>query len=170
MGQYFQGWRRKIGVASLATACVFMVGWIRSFGVDDYLNAWAGRQSVGLKHYYNLWSLVSADGTLFLGRIWYQSPDAAEIDDGERDYRYPQWSVSYDSEFPNGDLRFIWHLCGFGVYERCPNDPNNGGLRLLIPYWSIVIPLTLLSAYLLLSKPRQSIQQKPAEPITEKRT
>ena len=33
-----------------------------------------------------------------------------------------------------------------------------------LPYWSIVIPLTLLSAYLLLSKPRPSTRSEP--PIT----
>ena len=34
-----------------------------------------------------------------------------------------------------------------------------------IPYWSIVIPLTLLSAYLLLSKPRRKPNQPDEEPI-----
>ncbi len=35
----------------------------------------------------------------------------------------------------------------------------------IVPYWSIVIPLTLLSAYLLLSKPHKSTPKKITEPI-----
>ena len=37
-----------------------------------------------------------------------------------------------------------------------------------IPFWSIILPLTLVSAFLLLSKPRKSSQTKPIEPIAEK--
>jgi hypothetical protein len=38
--------------------------------------------------------------------------------------------------------------------------------RLLVPYWAIVSPLTLLSAYLLLSKPRPSKPKTAIAPIT----
>ena len=37
-----------------------------------------------------------------------------------------------------------------------------------IHYWAIVVHLTLISAYLLLSKPRKSDQKKITEPIPEK--
>ena len=30
MMEFFRGWRRKVGVVTLAMACVFMVGWVRS--------------------------------------------------------------------------------------------------------------------------------------------
>jgi len=36
--------------------------------------------------------------------------------------------------------------------------------QLVIPYWSIVIPLTVTSAFLLFSRPRSSIQTKITEP------
>ena len=36
-----------------------------------------------------------------------------------------------------------------------------------IPYWSIVIPMTALSAFLLLSKPRKSTPKETTEPISE---
>ena len=39
---------------------------------------------------------------------------------------------------------------------------------LAIPYWSIVIPLTALSAFLLLSMPRQSTTTKTTDPIAPK--
>jgi len=37
-----------------------------------------------------------------------------------------------------------------GIIER-----DREGFVVCIPYWTIVIPLTLLSAYLLISKPRK---------------
>ena len=39
-----------------------------------------------------------------------------------------------------------------------------------VPYWSVVIPLTLLSAFLLLTKPHQSTPKKCTEPTTEEAT
>ena len=30
MGEFFKGWRRKVGVLTLLIACVFAAGWIRS--------------------------------------------------------------------------------------------------------------------------------------------
>ena len=44
-----------------------------------------------------------------------------------------------------------------------------GKSRIVVPYWMAVIPLTLLSAWLLLSKPNKSTQMKIIEPILEKR-
>lgn len=156
MFTFFRSWRRTAGCCTLAIACVFACGWVRSLRVDDFLSATAGRQTIELKHYFNLWSLVSADGTLFLGRVWTQSSDPAEFDYEQAYYRFPRWTTSYDSDFPDGDLRYVWHFCGFGAYERCPDDPYNGGWRVVLPYWSIVLPLTLLSAWLLVSKPQKA--------------
>ena len=42
--------------------------------------------------------------------------------------------------------------------------PDTSPVRL--PYWSIVIPLTLLSAYLLLAKPQQATPMTTSEPAS----
>jgi len=39
---------------------------------------------------------------------------------------------------------------------------SNGGA---IPYWFVVLQLTMLSAYLLIKKPKTSTQKKITEPI-----
>lgn len=47
-----------------------------------------------------------------------------------------------------------WDVCGFHFGWYCDEDPIRG-IRLtfrIIPHWAIVIPLTLLSAWLLLGK------------------
>jgi len=38
MKEFFQGWRRKIGVVTLVMALVFMAGWVRSLVVEDELD------------------------------------------------------------------------------------------------------------------------------------
>ena len=34
MGEFFHGWRRKVGIVTLVIACVFMAGWVRSATVE----------------------------------------------------------------------------------------------------------------------------------------
>lgn len=58
-----------------------------------------------------------------------------------------------------GDNRVKRDLRGFGfeIYEEVIEDSGYGTVRrIVVPYWSIVIPLTLLSAWLLLSRQAQS--------------
>ena len=43
--------------------------------------------------------------------------------------------------------------------------PTTNGL--MVPFWSIVVPLTLLSAWLLLSKPRPSVAKKSVATFLE---
>jgi hypothetical protein len=51
-------------------------------------------------------------------------------------------------------LTQYWKYCGFGVWEwRLRNQFRR---VLVIPYWPVVLGLTLLSAYLILGKPRKS--------------
>ena len=35
MGDFFHGWRRKIGVVTLVMALVFVSGWVRSLCAED---------------------------------------------------------------------------------------------------------------------------------------
>jgi len=88
MGEFFKGWRRKIGVVTLVLACVFAVDWMRL-----------------------------ADYSVKEGRT---------------------------SDVPW--LPTVMH-------------PQLG-----VPYGWIVLPLTLLSGYLLLSKPRLSKPKQTTEP------
>ena len=153
LAEYFKPWRQKFGVLTLLLACVFAVSWIRSFRSEDYVEVFAGKYSIQSKHYFSLWSGVSANGSLYIGKIWGQPEDPSDITAVESYYRYPRWQQSPDMDFPSeSDLRYLWRCCGCGVYQRSPDDPRNGGLRVVIPYWLVVIPLTILSSWLLLSQ------------------
>ena len=38
MGNFFRGWRRKLGVVTLLLACVAMGGWVRSLVIKDRID------------------------------------------------------------------------------------------------------------------------------------
>ncbi|MEI8021666.1 MAG: hypothetical protein WCH39_25880 [Schlesneria sp.] len=83
---------------------------------------------------------------------------------------YPVWArITLDvagepaNKSEDDGLRWHWKLCGFGVYDWA-NEPVRA---IEIPHWSVVIPLTALSAYLLLTKPRQSTQKKTDQLVSD---
>lgn len=152
MSGYFRPWKRRFGVVALFIASVFTAGWIGSFRMEDRFDVYAGTFSIGKKSYYGLWSGVSANGSMYLGRIWGQPEEATDIIAVESYYRYPRWHRSLDVDFPSDELRYLWRFCGFGIYERGRDDAHNGGWRVVIPYWSVVGAMIALSAYLLFNK------------------
>ena len=153
MGEFFRGWRRKIGVVTLVMALLFMGGWVRSLSIQDVLSFHSGRHTS--EH------LSSVKCVLVLQR--------GEIDDAEYMMTFPKWTANeFDSEtkwFDETGMVWRWQLYGFGFGEL-PNDLIEGVQEkyFFIPHWSIVLPLILNSAYLLLSKPPKSTQEKIAEP------
>lgn len=158
MGGYFHGWKRRIGILTLLMACVITAGWVRnSFFIESILVAF-GRTSAAW-----LWS---SDSALCLET--HQIDDDVQLDDFPV---FPQFfsrnrNFSEDSIWRNiEDPLFLLHRkwCGFGFDV---NDDST--IRTVVPYWSLVLPTTLLSAWLLLSKPRQSTSKTIIEPTPEK--
>ena len=148
MGEYFKPLRRKIGVVTLVIVCMFVGGWVRSLSIQDGAKFHATRHQE-----YSLISLRSGIHCLSVRR--------------ERDYNGQPLlftpSINWHSnKLPNNklildmpDFVWSWRFLDFGVRECSP--PSFGSVRFkdwTAPYWSIVIPLTLLSAWLLLSMPR----------------
>ena len=71
-------------------------------------------------------------------------------------WEWPEWSVANvvaaEEEAALNKMAWKWRIMGFGDGEF-----SIFGVKIrviLFPYWSIVLPPTLLSAWLLLSKPR----------------
>ncbi|WP_010586453.1 hypothetical protein [Schlesneria paludicola] len=58
--------------------------------------------------------------------------------------------------FASPDLQWGWHLFGMGSCQWKRVDAEMNGFA--IPYWLFVVPLTLLSAWLLLSKPKLPVR------------
>jgi len=158
MREFFKPWRRKLGSLGFVVACVFAAGWVRSPYVTDAVTYSTGENSVA--------SWFSDNSTL--GLIQYR----AELDDGSGKYSpgtvsikgpsYPTWITVRPGESDLSFLTWQWRWLGFGFSETEKFDGVWLTYR-VAPYWSITLPLTLLSAYMLLSKPRS----KPNQPVSQ---
>lgn len=145
MPTYFKPLRRRIGVVTLVVACVFAAGWVRSLDRGDFLSSQLGLScSIAGGLFHEFTTGATNPNSLFR----YHS---AVMDDWIIDpYRNPKW-----------EHKWKWQLLGFGFseykYMALMKTGDMGRVDLAfyrIPYWSMVIPLALVSAYLLLSKPR----------------
>ena len=138
MGEYFKPLRRKFGVLTLVMACVFAAGWLRSLEMDDEVRL----PTEGEINHFLTSSNLGLEWTTVIRQMPPQPSTFRRIsrplEGGRRKiYASPQyvWSINW---------------CGFRVGGQGIDQ-----ITRIVPYWSIVIPLTLLSAYLLLNKPRQ---------------
>lgn len=126
MGEYFRGWRRKLGLITLGLACALTLGWLRSCYKRDRIVFQDYTSLIGIKDRIEngkIAGLISEKQLISL--------TAWEAVESINNVKIGGWMMLFDHA---------------PVYS--------------VPYWQITIPITLLSAYLLLSKPRQ----KPSAP------
>ena len=168
MKEFFRGWRRKVGVVTLVMACVFMGGWIRSSAMFD------GIESVSLKSRYCIYSIK--------GRIRWSLTHSDQARVEKQETRFPSFQLKEKdtgefkapekySGFVMGDFFLMSWSNLWGHYSdlvQSPGPPASVSQTVAqVPYWSVVIPLTLLSAYLLLTKPKTLTQKKICQPIPD---
>ncbi len=157
MGDYFNPWRRKIGCMTLVLACLFIAGWVRSQHFSDFIKCRIGPQHwLFLRSNNDSFALSLLKeyqpGQFTFFRIFDSSP--VQVDRSDAEY-----------------LLFDFYGFQFGVDDgtapsagvRISNPPTSYFCH--APYCSIVIPLTLISAYLLLTKSRKATPNKIPEPI-----
>jgi len=159
MGDFFHGWRRKTGCVTLVMACLVTAGWARSFLVTDELTV-PGRLFPSCKSKILLYSSIRG---IEIERQWSDNEGADFANANGALNAYPVTSNDYRkgrSPFDSWGLTIdeTSSLCGF-VVEVGHLKHNGKVLAWVAPYWSLVLPPTLLSAYLILWKPR-----KRAEP------
>jgi hypothetical protein len=141
MGRYFKPLRRKIGVITLVMACTFAAGWIRSLSLVDY---------AGWDCSFTGYDLKSERGQLWFfyttrteRRNWAYLLDSERISPRINTARLP---------FLQSNLDWRWDWLGFHFSSEV--SPTVQHRYFIVPYWFIVVPLTVLSAWLILSKPR----------------
>lgn len=143
MRDLFKPWRRKIGAATLVMACVFAAGWVRSLSTLDFIRLPRGNCAVisGSQRFY-----------VFFGSSVMYHMQRADTGNDMVVKLFPsphEIIYLYDVDsLPAPDQ--------LGVYRSADATQP---LSRMIPYWSLVIPLTLLSACLLLSKRRPKLNQ-----------
>lgn len=151
MKDFFYGMRRKAGVTTLVLACVFMGGWMRSRWYFDRLELPNG------KPHNNYVVLLSCHSQIGLVTSSAQSEPTDKI---VTSWRFQ--SEALGDDLWNGlpkQLETDHSIERFG-FRYGKNSVTQLGtmfsLRLyMLPYWSIVLPLTLLAGYLILWKPRK---------------
>ena len=195
MGEFFKPMRRKMGVLSLLMACVFMAAWIRgrsvrteiTIGMNEkgaepkysqrtnmFGKAWF-ECKVMAKDYYQI---ILTDG-IAIRRVKVTNPEWSlglkvgireTSDDAFRslnEYVWRRQLFGIDTGERRDDLKFEnVTIVGNTKESAARNNPQLRLTYLSIPFWSLIIPLALISAFLLLTKPRPPTQKKAVEPGT----
>lgn len=163
MLKFFHG-RRWAGVLTLMTAMILTAGWVRSVEVEDEIAfiVFDRRHDLYSAMGNLVWSAWKRPGDLIEPYSWQCSPT--------RDLRPSNSKNEVDDElafftglpkiyFTLWQKRMIWEcrdsrfdqMFNWSEYVKGTQD-EFGQWR--IPYWALVSPLTLLSTYLLVRKPR----------------
>jgi hypothetical protein len=149
MREFFRGWKRKVGCVTLLLACVFTAGWLRSRFVTDHI-------TLTTKAY----PLITITNRLSI-------LEASWFDDKLKLTFHRRWTVTpitaQSKPSPNSKLFFWWDTPPLSTGGREIHRGDSFAIR----YFVIVIPLTLLSAFLLLSKPRPSNQKTTVDVVSE---
>ena len=141
MREFFRGWKRKVGVVTLVMACAFTVGWIRSEFAIDQLRLHSETLGMKLK-------LDSRYGQCRLDVSWDGRESLVGVD-------VSSFPISNENrqqlESSMWFFRYFEYVMGSSDGRRVTSIK---GSALTLNYCVMAIPLTLLSAWLLLSKPR----------------
>lgn len=152
MREFFKGWRRKLGCVTLVIACVLAAGWIRSLTQHEGISFRTGQMSDQ--------SVISFQSAI----NWCWLDGSTDLDN----FPSLHWSSvphSRDLMVINPGRTWRWTFAGIGIHDFT-YDGNATFAVLVIPYWLIVLPLTLLSAWLLLRKPQEA--KSKVEPAAER--
>jgi hypothetical protein len=165
MGDFFHGWRRKIGVVTLLAACVLAAGWIRSFSREDEI-------AITLLHrrqsFDSLSGMIHSWSWRGEAQSWPYEWHSREVI-VERPPKLPVDSLITGMRCPLiVEERLMLAKIVASAFDDSQSDHvdsiSHSLRKRTIPYWMIVLPLTMFSAYLLLIKPRKSVAKKPNEP------
>ena len=130
-------------------ACVFSAGWVRSIGYLEQLYSW----TKGHSH-----AQISTWGYLIWISDFPSDPSTRTV---PRWLSSPLQSKDIKAYIPGAGVTWRESTLGIGEFDLIGSSGIYKRYTIVVPYWSIGIPLTLLSAWLLLSKPRW----KPAKPL-----
>lgn len=152
----FRGWRRKAGCATLVMALMVLCAWARSrLCTDDFVLAFSKKTAV---------IATIKCRCIQLSWKWQDEPGYLHKNDGGMQF----FEVMFDDtktfdrrtapfvnpdDDPFKDLQWSWRLgsAGFGGLVLGPI----GSRDLIIPYWPLILILTLTSGWLLLGKSRK---------------
>lgn len=160
MREFFKGWRRKLGCGLLMMACALMVMWLRSRSLSEDAFLPFGQQAT--------LQLISRNSTLtvrkFVSRFRAATAKAGPdrilllgvYPPTQRSTGHVAFSADETNRLQLGTpYAWTFKICGIGLATFQDNDLPVRVAIYTIPYWSMVLPLTFLSAWLILWKPKK---------------
>lgn len=156
MLDFFKGWRRKAGCVLLVTTCAVTVVWARSHHRTEEMYVPCTESSI---------LVGTARGCLFV-KLERLLPDWPR-------HGFAVKTMAYDPDWPEDPLYWWMPDCqapsrqtrfgGYRYVKVVANDQSPSEFELwFIPFWSLVLPLTLSSAWLILWKPRKKPEVNPS--------
>ena len=147
VGEFFNGWQRKAGLALLVMALLVLSGWYRSHRFKDVISIYSDDNTVH-------WLVSSTDE---LRWIRLHSFHHAPIGTSRNCWRTYPVTPSPLNRFAGLHTHWHWGMVGFHFGEFDSGSPpiDRRGVW-IVPYWALVLPLTLLSACLILVKPQKA--------------
>jgi hypothetical protein len=140
-------------MVTLAMACALIAAWIRSYVTADWVMA------NRISYHYSIRSVfgeirgerstISPEISPALADLFARSRIRCESVNAEKFRK---------KSLREYDVRWRWHYLGFEFVEATLRGQLIvvSSVKWIIPYWSIVLPLTLLSAWLILEKTRKA--------------
>ena len=165
MSEFFRGWRRKVGVVTLMMACVLTGMWVRSMSVIDNCELPVGKHSVIIVFSYIHFCAVLAEHDPDFNSSSAQwlskpTPQLTPVELAGASYENLKMPLKYRNHppiVPKGRNQPI-------LVPNISQDYRLIGMP--FSYW-FALPLTLLSAWLLIIKPRPTTSEQSIEPKSE---
>ena len=145
MREFFQGWRRKAGLTTLAMALLLFTAWMRSYVFRDRV-FFPGQQYCQ--------TITSHGGSI----LWDQWLNPGKFD--SLPIEFTSFKDLFTDCYPGEDIEVEWRMDWAGFAFGKANPISDRMAWWIVPYWALVLPLTLLSAWLLLIKPRPAKSAK----------
>ncbi|MDB5345258.1 MAG: hypothetical protein JWP89_3635 [Schlesneria sp.] len=170
MREFFRGWRRKVGCLTLVLACVLATMWGRSLVYGDSVTVNRGTMTCDF--------VASFQGELKWIRSTASAPPSSSLLNGIPTPVTPRYVLSMDFRYVDGDetlmpifggsqIEWDWRQKVLGFQYGTGTVSGFRFWTCLIPYWSVVLPLALLAAYLILWKPRKRDSGPPQSSAAE---
>ena len=182
MGEFFQGWKRKAGLVTLVFACFFSAWLVCGYWVSDSIQFSVGHVfRVGIVSTRNSFSFAIDSYSDDERNGWHvlRLPNGTPIATTD----FGGWHFDFTGRRPTHTKSELNASVAGGDISSFA-DPNAAlsspaaiveDQEIILPsdwmiyqYHGIVIPLTLISAWALLSKTHKSTPKKTTEPIPEK--
>lgn len=162
VGEYFRPWWRKLGVLTLVASCGLAAIWIRSHRASDFAHFRITNSTVLFFVSSRSMFFIQSVHEAFASQLTLP-PTGYAVSNGGQVPTIKLWPPYFSRPVSRTDYQRVLETQEWTLAIERPEAlfPDMTISVWSTPDWSLAIPLTLLSAYLLLGKPRAVGIQPP---------